>query len=179
MPDKAHESSNTGAGALLTRRGVLGLGVASVVLASSRGLGAAVAAARSTQVANQGSVVEFSATGAGSPVLTSFRNAATHFEWATPSKAFAPALTYLDVAAAAWQPLPAQSNQNNITLRAKSSGGIEGQLDLAAYAETGAFRWQQNFLNTSAKPIREVTRMSALDLDLRPDLGRLVVQVAS
>ena len=175
MPDEAHESSNTGGGALLTRRGVLGLGVATVVLASSRGLDAAVAPTGATQVANQGSVVEFSATDAGSPVLTSFRNAATHFEWATPSKAFAPTLKYLDVAAAAWQPLPAKSNQNNITLRAKSAGGIEGQLDLVAYAETGAFRWQQNFLNTSAKPIRDVTRISALDLDLRPDIGRLVV----
>lgn len=174
MPDKARESSPTGAGALLTRRGVLGLGVATVVLASSRQLGAAVASAGSTQLANQGSVAEFSATGAGSSVLTSFRNAATHFEWAAPSKAFAPTLKYLD-AAASWQPLPAKSNQNNITLRAKSAGGIEGELDLAAYAETGAFRWQQNFLNTSAKPIREVTRVSALDLDLRPDIGRLVV----
>jgi alpha-galactosidase len=175
MPDKADESSNTGAGALLTRRGVLGLGAATVVLASSRRLGAAGAPAGSTQVANQGSVVEFSAAGAESSVLTSFRNAATHFEWAAPSKAFAPTLKSLDVAAAVWQPLPATSNQNNITLRAKSSGGIEGKLDIAAYPETGAFRWQQSFLNTSARPIREVTRMSALDLDLRPDIGRLVV----
>src|SRR3984893_5663325 len=132
MPDNAHDSSNTGAGALLTRRGVLGLGVATVVLASTRQLGAT--GVGSTQVANQGSVVEFSASAAGSPVLTSFRNAATHFEWAAPSKGFAPTLEYQDVAAAAWQPLPAKSNQNNITLRAKSSGGIEARLDIVAYA---------------------------------------------
>ena len=70
MPDKAHGSTITGAGALLTRRGVLGLGVATAVLASTRQLGAAEAPVGSAQVANQGSVVEFSATGAGSPVLT-------------------------------------------------------------------------------------------------------------
>jgi alpha-galactosidase len=175
MPDNAHDSSNTGTGALLTRRGVLGLGVATVVLASTRQLATAGASMGSTQVANQGSVVKFSASAAGSPVLTSFRNAATHFEWAAPSKGFAPTLEYQDVAAAAWQPLPAKSNQNNITLRAKSSGGIEARLDIVAYAETGAFRWQTNFLNTGTKPLREVTRMSALNFDLRPDIGRLVV----
>jgi alpha-galactosidase len=175
MPDNAHDSSNTGAGALLTRRGVLGLGVATVVLASTRPLGARGASVGSTQIANQGSVVEFSASAAGSPVLTSFRNAATHFEWAAPSRGFAPTLEYQDVAAAAWQPLPTESTPNNVTLRAKSSGGIEAQLNVVAYAETGAFRWQTNFLNTGAKPIREVTRMSALNLDLRPDIGRLVV----
>src|SRR5260370_21007214 len=174
MPGNAHDSSNTGAGALLTRRDVLGLGVATVVLASTRQLGAAGASVGSAQVANQGSVVEFSASAAGSPVLTSFRNAATHFEWDAASKGFAPTLKYQDVAAAAWQPLPAKSNQNNITLRAKS-GGIEAQLEVAAYAETGAFRWQTNFLNAGAKPIREVTRLGALNLDLRPDIGRLVV----
>jgi hypothetical protein len=173
MPDKAQDSSNIGAGALLTRRGVLGLGVATVALATTRQLVAAPAAMGTAMVANVGSVLEFSTAG-GSSLLTSFRNAATNFEWAAPSKAFAPTLTYQDVAAASWQPLTGKSTQNNITMRAKS-GGIEGQVEVQAYPETGAFRWQTNFLNTAAKPIRDVTRMSALDLGLRPDIGRLIV----
>jgi alpha-galactosidase len=174
MPDKAHDSSNTAGGPLLTRRGVLGLGVAGLVLASSRQLGAKDSSG-AAQVVNRGSVIEFSAAGDGAAVLTSFRNAESHFEWAAPATAFAPTFQHSNVAAAAWQPLPAKPGQNNLVLRAKSAAGLEGQLDLTAYPETGAFRWQQSFVNTGTKPIREVTRMSALDLDLRPDIGRLVV----
>jgi len=57
----------------------------------------------------------------------------------------------------------------------ETSGALEGQLEVVAYAETGAFRWQTSFVNTGRAPIREVTRLNALDLDLRPDIGRLVV----
>jgi hypothetical protein len=118
-------------------------------------------------------VLEFTASGAGSTVLSSFKNAATRFEWASAPKSYAPTIEYQG-APASWQPLPAKSGQNNITLRAKS-GALEGQLEVAAYAETGAFRWQTNFVNTGRAPIQEVTRLGALDLELRPDIGRLVV----
>ena len=175
MPDKADGSPTNTSGAVMTRRGVLGLGVATVVLASCRQLGARGSSDASAQIANQGSVVEFSAAGDGMLVLSSFRNAATHFEWAGPAKAFAPTFKYSDGASASWHPLPIKSSQNTITIRARSTGGVEGQLDLLAYADTGAFRWQQNFLNAGTAPIRDITRISALDLDLRPDLGRLVV----
>src|SRR5580692_10298869 len=132
MPDKAHDSSNTG-GPLLTRRGVLGLGVAGLVLASSRQLGAKDSSG-AAQVVNRGSVIEFSAAGDGSALLSSFRNAESHFEWGA--------------SAAALLPLPAQSSRNTLVLRAKTAAGLEGQLDLTAYPETGAFRWQQSFANT-------------------------------
>jgi alpha-galactosidase len=124
------------------------------------------------QIANQGSVVEFSADGAA---LSSFRNAATHFEWAAPAKAFTPIFKYSDGTAAAWNPLPIKSSRDNITIRAGSIGSVEGQLDLLAYPDTGAFRWQQSFLNTGADFIRTINSISALDLDLKPDIGQLVV----
>ncbi len=174
MPDKSHDSSNTGGAVLLSRRDMLGLGVAGLVLASSRQISAKDNSG-GAQVINQGSVIEFSAAGDGTPLLSSFRNAASHFEWVAPAQAFAPSFEYLNAAASAWQPLPAKSSQNNLLLRAKAPAGLEGQLDLTAYPETGAFRWQQNFVNTGSKPIRQVTRMSALDLDLRSDIGRLVI----
>src|ERR1700676_3138240 len=91
MPDKADDSSSAGSrGLSMTRRGVLGLGVATVVLAAGRQLGAKTSSDASAQVANMGSMIEFSAGADGAPVLSSFRNAASHFEWATPAKAFAP-----------------------------------------------------------------------------------------
>ena len=178
MPDKADDSSSAGSrGLSLTRRGVLGLGVATVVLATSRQLGAKTGSDASAQVANMGSVIEFSAGADGAPVLSSFRNAASHFEWATatPAKAFAPAFKRSDGAPASWRPLPIKSSPSDVTIRAVSAGNVEGRLSLAAYADTGAFRWQQSFLNTGKDLIRGITGISALDLDLRHDLGRLVV----
>jgi alpha-galactosidase len=173
MPEKTHDSSNGGAGPLLTRRGVLELGVATVLMANTRPLAALGAAASPDQIANQGTVVEFSPSGTGSTVLSSFRNAATRFEWATPAMTFAPKLEYPG-AAASWLPLPPKPGQDKITLRAKS-GALEGRLEVVAYAETGAFRWQTSYLNSGGAPIHDVTHVNALDLDLRPDLGRLIV----
>jgi alpha-galactosidase len=117
--------------------------------------------------------MEFSPTGTGSTALSSFRNAATRFEWAAPAKAFAPKLECQGTGAS-WQPLPAKPGQDNITLRAQS-GALEGRLEVVAYAETGAFRWQTSILNSGRAPIHDVTGLNALDLDLRPDLGRLIV----
>ena len=64
MPDKTHDSSES-SGGLLTRRGVLGLGVATVVIASTRQLAAAGAAVGAETIANQGSVLEFAAGAPG------------------------------------------------------------------------------------------------------------------
>jgi alpha-galactosidase len=176
MPDKADDSSPSSApGDVLTRRGVLGLGVATVFLASCRQLGARENSASSTQIANQGSIVEFSAAADGTPVLSSFRNAATRFEWTAAGAPFAPAFKYSQGTSASWRALPLQSNQGGITLRAALPGGVEGQLNLAAFADTGAFRWQQSFSNTGTKPVRDISGISALDLALRPDIGPLVV----
>jgi alpha-galactosidase len=176
MPDKADDSSSTATGgAVMTRRGVLGLGVATAILAGSRQLGAKTSSTTSAQVANQGSVIEFSAGVDGEPALSSFRNAASHFEWASPARAFAPTFKYLDGVSAPWRPLPIKSSPTVITIRAASGGNLEGRLDLAAYADTGAFRWQQSFLNTGTDPIRKITSISALDLDLRLGLDQLVV----
>jgi alpha-galactosidase len=177
MPDNADDSSPiAGRGAGMTRRKVLGLGVATVILAAGRQPGVRAASSdASARIANLGSLVEFSAGSDGAPVLASFRNAETHFEWVTPAKAFAPGLQYSDGASASWQPLAFRSSPGGITLRAASAGHVEGQLDLAAFADSGAFRWQQSFLNTGTDAVRGIAGISALDLDLRRDLGRLVV----
>jgi alpha-galactosidase len=176
MPDKVEQSVKTTAGGgAITRRGVLGLGVATVLLATCRKLGATESSGRSAQIINQGTVAEFAADAGGTTALTSFRNSATHFEWAAPAKAFTPTLRYSNGTSASWQPLPPKSGQNTLTLRAASGGGVEAQWNLEAYADTGAFRWRQDFVNTGVHRVGDITGISALDLDLRPDLGRLVV----
>jgi alpha-galactosidase len=177
MPDTADDKeAPTTRTAVMTRRSAIGLGVATAVLVSSRPLSAATSSNTSAQIANRGSVVEFSSGGDGETVLSSLRNAATHFEWATPAKAFAPTLKYFDGAAASWHPLRFKSSPSEITLRAASStGNAEARLGAVAYPDTGAFQWQQSFLNTGTDSIRRIVALSALDLDLRHDLGPLVV----
>lgn len=176
MPDKTVDISPTSTdAAVITRRAVLGLGVATAIVASNRPLGAKPGSATSAQIANRGSIVEFSAGADGLTVLSSLRNAATHFEWVTPAGTFAPLVKWADGTSATWRGLPFRSTPDDITIRAASAGKVEAQLDVVAYADTGAFRWQQRFLNAGTKPIRAITEIGALDLDLRPDLGQLVV----
>jgi alpha-galactosidase len=176
MPDKPHDGSCNGASdAGLTRRGVLGMGVASFVLASCRPFGGEQASNASNRLVNQGSAVEFSPDGDGTPMLSSFRNAATRFEWVARPQKLAPTFKYSEGTEIVWQLLPAKSSEGNIAIRAGSSAGIEAQLNLAAYADTGAFRWQQAFANLGPNSILGISSMSALDLDLKPDLGPLLV----
>ena len=176
MPDKALDISPTSTDApVITRRAVLGLGVATAILAGSRPLGAKPGSATSAQIANRGSLVDFSAGADGITVLSSFRNAATHFEWVTPGGTFAPFFKCADGTSATWRGLPFRSTPEGITIRAASTSKVEAQLDVVAYADTGAFRWQRRFLNAGTRPTRAITEIGALDLDLRPDLGRLVV----
>jgi alpha-galactosidase len=175
MPDDAdHSSSSMFRGAALGRRGLLQLGISAVILASCRRLGVKETP-NSAQIANLGSAIELSADANGALSLTSLRNSATGFEWTRPGHGFAPTFVSSSGTSAAWQPLPAKTTQGNVTIRSATTGSIEGQLNLVAYADTGAFRWQQTFLNTGADPVRKVTRMSALDLELRAGLGPLVV----
>jgi alpha-galactosidase len=185
MPDKPDQRAAPNSGGTLSRRDVLGLGVATALLAASRQLGASEGSQvprpgqSPSEMTNQGSVAEFSADRDGALVLTSFRNAFTQFEWIVPSKTFAPAVQYADGTSASWRPLPgtstSRSDQNSLTVRAASGGGLESRLTVAAYADTGAFRWQQYYLNTGRETIRTITRIGAMQFDLRPDLGPLVV----
>src|SRR6266404_586901 len=159
MPDDAdHSSSSTFRGAAIGRRGLLRLGVTAVMLASCRRLGV-MESPNSAQIANLGSVIELSADANGALSLTSLKNTATGFEWLRPAQGFAPTFVSSSGTSAAWQPLPAKATQGNVTIRSATAGTVEGQLNLVAYADTGAFRWQQTFLNTGADPVREVTRM--------------------
>jgi hypothetical protein len=175
MTEEGDERSTTAtARTVVSRRQVLGLGVATIVLASHRPLEAYASPDTPVRIDNQGSIVEFSPGSDGGLALTSFRNAATHLDWVTPSKAFAPTFEYSKAAFPSWRTLPVESGQDRITLRA-ASGRVEGRMELVAYPDTGAFRCQHTFLNTGATTISGVTRISALDLDLRPDLGRIVV----
>src|SRR5712671_586463 len=170
MPDKALDISPMSTDApVITRRAVLGLGVATAILASSRPLGAKPGSATSAQIANRGSIVEFSAGADGITVLSSLRNAATHFEWVTPAGTFVPLVKWADGTSATWRGLPFRSTPESITIRA-ASGKVEAQLDVVAYADTGAFRWQRRFLNAGTRPTRAIVEIGTLDLDLRPDL---------
>jgi alpha-galactosidase len=172
MPDSADQSSST---ATLTRRGVLGLGVATIALASCRKLGNDSRGNSAAQIVNQGSVIEFSAAHDGTLLLSSFRNASTHFEWAAAGQAFAPTFNSPLGVAIPWQPLPTHSTDTGHIVCVASKGGIQARLDLKAYGDTGAFRWQQDFRNAGKDPIQGITSISALDLDLSTGLEQLVV----
>ena len=172
MSSKVSQQSPLSAPNLISRRDLVAWSAASVILASTRPLGAR-AAEPSMQLSNPGTVVEFTPGIGVARSLTSLRNAVTHFEWAAPKSAFQPAFQRAG-AAVAWQPLPPTPGERAILLRA-GAAGIESRLALEAHPDSGAFRWQQSYLNTSRGPVRGVTAISALDLDLRPDLGRLVV----
>lgn len=173
MPHSVRDSRSTPRGPV-SRRSVLGWGTATAFLAANPRLSAA-SRESIARVVNQGSIAEFSSAGAGALSLTSLRNAASHFEWSAPATSFQPTLKYSSGLVEPWRSMPAKTSESSVTLRAACADGIEGQLELLAYADSGAFRWQQRFVNTGVRPIRGVTGMSALDLDLKPDLGRLVV----
>ena len=114
MPDKAKQrvatAASTGAAPAhaVTRRALLKVGAAGVVLASLRGLEVSANPLASTRMLNRGSVAEFDGLGAGTSVLTSFRNSATEFEWVTPGEGYAPTLQYSDGTRLSWQPRPLQ-----------------------------------------------------------------------
>ena len=161
-------------GAAIGRRGLLRLGISAVILTSCRRLGARESP-NLARIANLGSEIELATDANGALSLMSLRNSATGFEWSRPAQGFSPTFVSSSGSSAAWQPLPAKATQGNVTIRSATAGSVEGQLNLVAYADSGAFRWQQTFVNTGADPVRKVTRMSALDLDLRAGLGQLVV----
>ena len=176
MPQRASNGPyKRGHGAPLTRRSVLGLGAATIVLASCRTLGDRQRLKSSARIVNQGTVIECSSSNYGTSVLSSFRNAATQFEWTTRAQLFKPTFEYLGGAPFSWQQLSAKSNEDSIGIRASAANGIQGQLSIFKYADTGAFRWQQEYLNLGKDPILAVSSISALDLDLKADLGQVVV----
>lgn len=174
MADTVLDNHFYGGSSAVTRRSVLRFGAATVVLAATRRLSAAGPEA-SASVSNQGSIGEFSLIGDGILALTSLRNAASHFEWATPANSFRPTLKYSKGLVESWQSMPAKATESGITVRAASPDGIEAELELLAHADTGAFLWQQRFVNTGTRTLLGVTSISALDLDLKPDVGHLVV----
>jgi alpha-galactosidase len=176
MPDHLHDASPTADNtSVLTRRSVIGLAVAATFVAGTRHVGAKARSDAPARMANRGSVIEVAGGVDGAAALSSFRNAATHFEWLPPAQAFAPTLKYAGQAASTWQPLSFNFSPSEMTIRAASAGSLEAQLTVTAYADTGAFHWQQSFRNAGRDPIHKLIAMSALDLDLRKDLGPLVV----
>src|SRR5229473_3790855 len=117
MPDNSDDNSPIAAhAARITRRSVLGLGVATAILASSRRLDAGTGPDTSARIANRGSIVEFSAGVGDDTVLASFRNAESHFEWVTPASALAPSVKYSDGTSPAWHGLPFKSTPGDVTL---------------------------------------------------------------
>src|SRR5579885_1220372 len=141
MTEEGDERSTAAAArTVVSRRQVLGLGVATIVLASQRPLEACASPDSSARIGNQGSIVEFCPGADGGLALTSFRNAATHFEWVTPSKGFTPTFECSTGGRLSWRTLPVESGRDRITLRASSRGRVEARMELVAYADTGAFR---------------------------------------
>jgi hypothetical protein len=158
----------------MTRRDVLGASIATLVLGGFPASGAPARSGAAGRLANQGSILECSGRDAAASALTSLRSSASRFEWLQPGRSLLPVFQYSGTASPLWQARAASAAADGMVLSA-AAPGLEARVEIGAYGDTGAFRWHQSYSNVGSAPLAGVSRVSALDLDLRKDIGRLVV----
>jgi alpha-galactosidase len=110
----------------------------------------------------------------GVPQFLSLRSERKGFEWITPGQRFAPGLTADRRPKLNWQRGAASARDHAMSLRATTAEGLEAQLDIASFANSGAFSWRQGYANAGRSALEDVTRAECLKLQLRPDMGNLV-----
>ena len=120
-------------------------------------------------------ILEASDAGSGALQIASFRNAKTNFTWVGLAQPFSPMVTMSQEQTVRWQPQSAAFKDGTLALRATSADGLEAELLVAAYDDTGAFRWQQAYRNDGKAATSTIVGVSALDLELSKDVGDLVV----
>jgi len=156
-----------------TRREALGLAAASLAIAGCKTAARGGSQGSSaTRLANRTGVLE--ASGA-SPQLASLKNNQGGFEWLAGVQLLSPLFETGTERPAAWTPLPAEAKTGTLAIRTSAAGGVQAELEIGAFDDTGAFSWQQAFRNAGNAPIASIGAISALDLFLRGDLGELLV----
>ena len=128
-----------------------------------------------SSLSNRGTILEASDAGSGALQIASFRNAKTNFTWVGLAQPFSPMVTMSQEQTVRWQPQSAAFKDGTLALRATSADGLEAELLVAAYDDTGAFRWQQAYRNDGKAATSTIVGLSALDLELSKDVGDLVV----
>jgi alpha-galactosidase len=157
------------------RREAIGLTLATTFVLAGCGKAARESGAAGRKIANRGTIVEASDAGAGSLHLTSLRNKATGFEWLMPRQPFAPLVISGSAEPRAWSSLASAVTEAVLSVRTGSSDGLQAELEVTAYGDTGAFRWKQAFANGGDRPIGPLRAVSGLDLMLNGASGTLVV----
>jgi alpha-galactosidase len=113
--------------------------------------------------------------GGSASQLSSLKQKQSGFEWLAGEQPLAPPVKTNPERKAPWKPLPSAVKPDSFAIRAGADDGLQAELDLVAFADTGAFRWQQAYRNSGASPLDAIRAASALDLALRGDIGDLVV----
>lgn len=163
----------------LTRRHMLRATGATLALSAGATLSASTAWGRSGTGSNSrlqsfATSIEVGQDGDGVPQFLSLRSERTGFEWITRGQGFAPRLTSSRRPELDWKRGMSSSRDHAMTLRASTAEAFEVRLDIASFANSGAFSWRQVYANAGKGPVADVTRAECLKLQLRPDIGNLV-----
>jgi len=157
------------------RRDAIKLTLATTVVLAGCGKAARESGGTNRALANLGTVLEASDPGTNALRLSSLRNKASGFEWLATEQAFSPLAATASAEPRTWAPLASTAREGVLSIRAGSSDGLQAELEVAAYGDTGAFRWRQSFVNGGGSPIRALLGVSGLDLVLNGAAGQLVV----
>ena len=156
------------------RREAIGLAASAIAVAGCKPATHDSAAA-ATRLANRSSLLGASSSGGGALRLASLQSSASKFEWLAQTQAIAPAVVVGGQPQGAWKSASGESQDSSLAFRARTDAGLESTLSVSAYADSGAFRWQQAYRNAGEGAIGSVSQYGAIDLTLRADLGPLVV----
>jgi alpha-galactosidase len=157
------------------RREAIGLTVATTLVLAGCAKAARGPGGPGGGIANRGTILEAGDAGAKALHLTSLRNKASGFEWLAGEQTLSPSIKASTERKAPWKPLPSSGKPDTLAIRAGADDGLQAELDIVAFADTGAFRWQQAYRNSSAAALDAIRGASALDLALRGDVGDLVL----
>jgi alpha-galactosidase len=157
-----------------SRREAIGLAAASFALVSCRPAGGDRESASSggARIANRTAVLT---VGGSASQLASLKQKQSGFEWLAGEQPLSPSVKANTERKAPWKPLPSTGKPDTLAIRAGADDGLQAELDIIAFEDTGAFRWQQTYRNSGDAALEAIRGASALDLALRGDLGDVVV----
>ncbi len=158
-----------------SRREAIGLTAAATIVLAGCKKAARGPAATGSGIANKGTLLEARDAGDKALQISALKNKASQFDWLAGSQPLAPQVAMDAQRQAAWKPAASSIKDNVLAVRAGSGDGLQAELDVAAYGDTGAFRWQQAYRNGGSAPIGSIRGISALELSLGADIGSLIV----
>ncbi len=157
------------------RREAIGLTVATTLVLAGcdkAARGRESSSSGGARIANRTAVLTL---GDSAQQLSSLKQKQSGFEWLAGEQPLSPWIKANTERKAAWKPLPSTGKPEMLAIRAGADQGLQAELDIVAFEDTGAFRWQQAYRNNGDAPLEAIRGASALDLALRGDVGDLVV----